>query len=610
MAQPAEHLRAVVPPPDGALAGPSLDAGLDSFHKAAIHILAARELEDALGGVTHEARELLDSDIAGVLLRQGDSIHMRGCVGHHRLETSLLVMNRGQGLAGLVFATGRPARVDNYIGSTTISNDFQSLARLEGTSCALGVPIVLDSDIIGVLEVWRRDERAYDDVDESRLLALADLAAIGLDNARLMDANREALVQIEKANERLSAQLSRVDQALALQHQLIDDLLAGRRVGELVTTLAQHTGLPVALFDGELEIVAAQPEPTPWMIDAVRTLTVGSASGPPTRSARRPDGQVTAHAVRIGDDTIGWLVVAVPAESGPADVGLALTQGALACALAQLQERTATDAQAAMREDMLLNLLTGGRDERRAAVARAKYVNIDLKGPLRVCLAHIELRDFASESFSDAAGADTVRRRLQRRIEQELSGSNVSRSLGALRGDTVVILVRADTAANLRDLLAGVSRAVVEDSPQARISWGVSGERTSPMELKDASHEATTALHVARSSSTTGVAVFDELGILGLVLSGPQGRNLQQFVDATIGPLIAHDRRRGSYLLLTLKTWLDCNCSQAETAETLYVHTKTVKYRLEQISKLTGLDLRQHKDRLRIDLAIRTFELA
>ena len=50
--------------------------------------------------------KLLDADICGVLLREGDEVRMRSCVGNRVVETSPAADARGQGVAGLVFLTG------------------------------------------------------------------------------------------------------------------------------------------------------------------------------------------------------------------------------------------------------------------------------------------------------------------------------------------------------------------------------------------------------------------------------------------------------------------------------------------------------------------------
>ena len=43
-------------------------------------------------------------------------------------------------------------------------------------------------------------------------------------------------------------------------------------------------------------------------------------------------------------------------------------------------------------------------------------------------------------------------------------------------------------------------------------------------------------------------------------------------------------------LIVTLKTYLDRNQNLSKTAQELYVHYKTAAYRIEKITKITGID--------------------
>ena len=68
-----------------------------------------------------------------------------------------------------------------------ISRDFMSLAELEETRSALAVPLQLQGEFVGVLEVWRRRASLFTERDVRRMVTLADFATIAIDNARLHD---------------------------------------------------------------------------------------------------------------------------------------------------------------------------------------------------------------------------------------------------------------------------------------------------------------------------------------------------------------------------------------------------------------------------------------
>ena len=77
---------------------------VQSLQRVATRMLKSHDLGEILLNITQEAKRLLDSDICGVMLREGEEVVMRRCVGNHSAETASLRMKPGQGLAGRVLA--------------------------------------------------------------------------------------------------------------------------------------------------------------------------------------------------------------------------------------------------------------------------------------------------------------------------------------------------------------------------------------------------------------------------------------------------------------------------------------------------------------------------
>ncbi len=68
-----------------------------------------------------------------------------------------------------------------------------SLAVQEDTRSAMAVPLRLQGEFVGVLEVWRRRPSLFTDRDVRRMVTLADFATIAIDNARLHDEQASAV---------------------------------------------------------------------------------------------------------------------------------------------------------------------------------------------------------------------------------------------------------------------------------------------------------------------------------------------------------------------------------------------------------------------------------
>jgi DNA-binding PucR family transcriptional regulator len=68
--------------------------------------------------------------------------------------------------------------------------------------------------------------------------------------------------------------------------------------------------------------------------------------------------------------------------------------------------------------------------------------------------------------------------------------------------------------------------------------------------------------------------------------------------------LLAHDARRGGGLAMTLRAYLD-HGNVRRAAAVLHLHATTVRYRLQRIAEITGLDLHDPDQRIGMALALR-----
>ncbi|MEA2433409.1 MAG: PucR family transcriptional regulator, purine catabolism regulatory protein [Actinomycetota bacterium] len=115
--------------------------------------------------------------------------------------------------------------------------------------------------------------------------------------------------------------------------------------------------------------------------------------------------------------------------------------------------------------------------------------------------------------------------------------------------------------------------------------------------------EARWAARVARfETPPKNVMAFDEVGSYAWLEPMDFGTNGEAVSE--ISRLIEHDRRSGTQLVHTLQVYLQASRSK-QAANELFVHRNTLRYRLESIKKLTGLDLREHEARLILELQLR-----
>lgn len=66
----------------------------------------------------------------------------------------------------------------------------------------------------------------------------------------------------------------------------------------------------------------------------------------------------------------------------------------------------------------------------------------------------------------------------------------------------------------------------------------------------------------------------------------------------------AYDRDHTSDLIRTLRVFFAVNANASEAADRLYLHRNSLPYRLARVQELTGLDLKDHRARLALQLGL------
>jgi len=93
-----------------------------------------------------------------------------------------------------------------------------------------------------------------------------------------------------------------------------------------------------------------------------------------------------------------------------------------------------------------------------------------------------------------------------------------------------------------------------------------------------------------------------------IVSAAPRTEELagvERFVHRWLGALADYDRVHSSSLIETLSQYLEVGGNYAATAHALSTHRNTVKYRLQRIRDISGLDLADPHTRFNLQLATR-----
>ncbi|MDQ7092929.1 PucR family transcriptional regulator ligand-binding domain-containing protein [Desulfosporosinus sp. PR] len=105
------------------------------------------------------------------------------------------------------------------------------------------------------------------------------------------------------------------------------------------------------------------------------------------------------------------------------------------------------------------------------------------------------------------------------------------------------------------------------------------------------------------------IEAFSELGVFRILCKFAERNELQNFVPKPLLKLIEHDKINETFLLKTLEVFLECNGNASKAAKELFIHYKTMLYRLERIKEITGMDLEANEHRLEIEMGLKIIHL-
>lgn len=272
---------------------------------------------------------------------------------------------------------------------------------------------------------------------------------------------------------------------------------------------------------------------------------------------------------------------------------------------ALLRDRlVAVDRDRAVRQELTDRLLS--RDAVARSAAWDEAVDRDLLddgGPVAVLLARRVTGGEAAPGEPSREAATAPLPEVER-LCRDLPGVRVLSAAWPRR--TVAILTeRPRRVGQSGDCLDRSVRALADEIGKAG-GWrvGVGGPVPGAAELPAAKRQADIALTTLRGN---GVACWTELGADGLLAQVPRQLWENALLPAGVARLLADPAV--SVLLPTLSAFLDCAGEAQRTAARLRVHRTTLYYRLNRIEDITGLSLRDGRDRLLMHLALRLHDL-
>jgi len=307
--------------------------------------------------------------------------------------------------------------------------------------------------------------------------------------------------------------------------------------------------------------------------------------------------------LRVADEPVGTLKLRARSELDPLVLRLVTTLIAGEVERLRAPERASAAAAEGFLRAVLARDYGGGDEVHEAATA----IGVDLSAGASVLVVRVH---------AHVAGEDGRRARMLALVERG-ARAGCPGAIAALTdrhelpGDEVIAL--------LPDASEEVAERAAE-SVRRELQAGLSGHtftigRSRPCpesgDLHRAASEALLAANVAEGDEERPVLAFEETGAYRLLLSAmsEDPAELQRFYAETVEPLVAYDEQYETDLLATVEAFLDADGNVAGTAQRLFTHRHTIRYRLERVRELSGLDVGSTDGREKLSLGLKAMRV-
>jgi len=246
-------------------------------------------------------------------------------------------------------------------------------------------------------------------------------------------------------------------------------------------------------------------------------------------------------------------------------------------------------------------------------VARAAELGVDVEGGAAVIV--VRAHHFAPAEDDWRVRVLVASERAARAVAAG-SIAAIDAPLSDTAGQILVLSPAADED-DSRRAAAAVARELRAALHGFTFAVGFSRVALDPADLYRAGNEALLAANVAEAipgggdAGPEGALAFEATGAYRLLLPAisEDPGELQRFYSETVAPLVAYDEQYETDLVQTLETFLECDGNVANSAQRLFTHRHTIRYRLERVRDLSGLDVGSTDGREKLGLGLKAMRV-
>jgi DNA-binding PucR family transcriptional regulator len=224
----------------------------------------------------------------------------------------------------------------------------------------------------------------------------------------------------------------------------------------------------------------------------------------------------------------------------------------------------------------------------------------------------IQINNFIVSTYNNKLSYDENITQTKQEIEQivlDIFENSKLKVIKTVQSDSIIVMVPilGNEYKNSSKVFAQtIIKRVKEYSSNLEVKIGIGRAVDGLKNFKNSVFQAIKALKVlAISGKEANLCHYNDIGLYRLLFQIDSYEEMEDIYKSTLGKLIGYDNKNGTNLLETLEVYIESGGKLEKTAEILFIHRNTLKYRAQRIEEIMDCDLRNEEEIFNIQIAIK-----
>lgn len=470
-------------------------------------------------------------------------------------------------------------------------SDFFHWLEKEGGQ-ELTVPLVVNLKTIGVLHVAKKQkEQLFDNEDLNFLRLLSSHVSVLIENARLY------------GNEKKDK--SRLEQMMVNHQELVKQTLVGEGFSGLTETLSYLLNCSVILLDRFMRPIASfliKGDERHWpaicnLLDREREQGQGLPLPEEQWVSINHRDSLGIWKINGGGENLGFLCLLIAKNELDMVHRITINQALNVYAIQFIKQKLVLEVTEQVKGSFLDELFSEKIKDKKKIIEYCNLFNMNLIQPHKV-------------------GVFTIQTRQEAWILQQLRDHFT-------RWDEKLVLARKDGKYIIfvpekkeverpdywKSIYERIKKLIVTDLKQENVFLGISHTAYKMEDYYKCYKQALQTLRIVSDRfPQKGFMSFDRMGSYSVLYNIQDPFVVEMFYEKYLKPLLDYGDK-GKDLFDTLRSYLYWNGNLKETADSLFIHRSSLRYRLEKIEELLKIELTNAEERFNIMLAYKLYDL-